>query len=47
VDFVCGKIKIPQYALIYNDQVLDFSENEVSIRDSLGKKFDYQQLMND
>lgn len=47
VDFVRGDITIPQYVMIYNDEVLGFSENDVFIKDSLGDKFDYQQLMND
>lgn len=41
IDFVLGR----KFVLIYNDTVQGFSQEQVSIEQSLGSEFDYQQLM--
>lgn len=43
--FVRGEITIPRYVRIYDDRVLNYEGEMVSIRDALGAKFDYNLLM--
>lgn len=43
--FVLGLTTIPRYALIYDGRRLRFDGEPVTIRDALGAKFDYDQLM--
>ena len=44
--FVRGWIKVPKYAHIYNDEKLWLSGPRWTIRDALGTKFNYRELMN-
>lgn len=44
--FVEGQISVPKYAEIYNGKVVGMDSSEmVTIRDALGTKFDYSELM--
>lgn len=43
--FVRSKLKIPRFALVFDDTVLRFEGDDVSISDCLGKKFNYTELM--
>ena len=43
--FVNNQIKILSHTLIYNGKIIGFSKDEISIIDSLGKKFNYNELM--
>lgn len=43
--FVTGKTSIPEYAFIYDDDVLDYSSKEIFIKQALENKFDYLKLM--
>lgn len=44
--FVEGKVEVPMHAYIYNNRVRGFSDDKfVSIKDCLGKKFSYSELM--
>lgn len=43
--FVRDDIKIPKRAYIYNGKRLKYSEDEVSISEAIGHKFNYQELM--
>lgn len=45
IDFLNNKIKIPKSALIYNDEVLGFSEKQVSVNDVVKEFFDFEVLM--
>lgn len=45
-DFVGNKIEIPSHALVYNSKCFGFSEEKTNIIKSLGKKFNYNDLMN-
>jgi hypothetical protein len=45
VAFVEQRITVPSHALVYNDQCLGFSEEQVLISKCLGKRFDYAKLM--
>lgn len=47
LDFLNGVITIPQKAFVYNNQVFDVSEKQVSFRDCFGKKFDYDEMLSD
>lgn len=44
-DFVNAKVMVRKYALIYNGKFLGFDGGMVTIKDSLGKHFDYAELM--
>lgn len=44
--FLRGQLSIPKYARVYNGRVLGFDSTEmVTIKDALGTKFDYTELM--
>lgn len=44
--FVCGRLDLPKYAKVYDGRVIGFEETPmVFIRDCLGSKFDYTELM--
>ena len=43
--FVTGRIKVPSHARIYNGRCLGLTGELVSIRDCLGKRFNYDELM--
>jgi hypothetical protein len=45
VDFCEGKIKVKQHVLIYNQKAVGFSEEEISITESLKDNFNYSELM--
>ena len=46
VDFVLNKVKVSEYKNIFNNKVLGSSLNEINIKDALGTKFNYEELMN-
>jgi len=45
--FILGQIELPAHALVYDGALLrlDESDGYISIRDALGEKFSYQELM--
>ncbi|MDO8451954.1 MAG: hypothetical protein Q7S76_03735 [bacterium] len=43
--FVNNEISVPSFHRSYNNTVLEWSNNQVSIVGALGEKFDYRQLM--
>lgn len=45
-DFVEGNVKIKEIANVFDDKVLGFAGKEMSIKECLGAKFDYYQLLN-
>lgn len=45
VKFVCGEVTLPKYAYVYDGVCLRLDGPQVSIREALGKKFDYTALM--
>ena len=45
MDFVSGKMSVKSHVHIYNNIVMGFSDTTITIREALGKKFDYQELM--
>lgn len=46
VAFAYGSVRVPKWALVYDGKLLDFDNSStVSIRDVLGKRFDYAELM--
>ena len=45
VDFVLQKDTISKYATIYHDTPLEFWGPQVTIKECLGKKFNYRELM--
>lgn len=46
IGFVEGTVVVASHVLIYNGRMLAFSEEDIGIRDALGRKFDYSELMN-
>lgn len=45
IAFAAGRIKIPKKVVIYNKKVVGFSEEQISIKDSINDNFDYEELM--
>jgi len=43
--FVYGRIRISRYALVYNAKLLGYDGHEISIKDALGDRFNYTELM--
>lgn len=44
--FVRGEITVPQYAKLFNNKSYGLTGDEISIREALGTKFNYDELMN-
>lgn len=44
-DWVDGNVSVPKYAYIYNQKLYKLSEEKVFIKDALGDRFDYRELM--
>jgi len=44
-DFINNTVMVQKYAMVYNDEVLGYSGDLVSIVESLNNKFDYNELM--
>jgi hypothetical protein len=45
-DFVDGKVVIPRVAVVYNNTLERLEGDSLSIREALGKRFSYEELMN-
>jgi hypothetical protein len=43
--FLYGKCAVPEIAFVYNQQCIGFSENLCTVRDRVGEKFNYDELM--
>lgn len=43
--FVKGLVTVPSYVTTYNMETLGFSEEHINIRQALGTKFDYTEMM--
>lgn len=44
-DFIAGRVTVPQYAYIYNGNLLELGGVDIHIEHALGKKFDYREIM--
>lgn len=44
-DFVEGKITIPSIAATYNNKLVEFRGRQIGVKEALGKKFNYEELM--
>jgi hypothetical protein len=44
--FVKIELKVSKYVLLYNSQFRGFEGSQININESLGNKFNYQELMN-
>lgn len=44
--FAHGFVTIPKYAKFYDGRVMGFEGDRVTVRDALGDRFDYDELMN-
>jgi hypothetical protein len=44
-DFVQDEIRVPKYALLYNNQLIALEGPEIGIQDALGDRFNYDELM--
>lgn len=45
LEFVSGDATVPKYARLYDGRCLGLTGDQVSIRDALGKRFKYDELM--
>jgi hypothetical protein len=46
MQFAKGLVQVPQYVYLYNDTLKDVSTETVYIKDCVGKKFSYSEIMN-
>ena len=44
-DFVNGKITIPKWVKLYNKEIIGFAEDPITIKEALGTKFNYEEMM--
>lgn len=45
--FVCDELRVPKYARIYDGRCLGLIGEPIGIRDALGDRFDYRELMSE
>lgn len=45
VDFIMGRATVTKYALTFNSNLLGYEGKQVGIRECIGEKFDYDELM--
>ena len=45
VAFVLGNLRIPREVMIFDDKIYGVSEREITIREALGKRYNYNELM--
>ena len=45
-EFIYGRAKLPKHILIYNKRFQGFSDEETTIKESLGDDFNYYELLN-
>jgi hypothetical protein len=43
--FALNQVKVPKYVYLYNNEVLDFSEERINIFEALSTHFNYEELM--
>ena len=43
--FIQGGLRISSHVVVYNNEVVEFSDTTTTIREALGKKFNYAELM--
>lgn len=46
IDFVLNRVEVPSHVFLYLNEVVGHSEQQVYIREAIGKKFSYEELMN-
>lgn len=46
IDFANGRIRLPSYVYSYNNIVVDTDGEDITIRDALGERFSYREMMN-
>ena len=44
-EFAKGNLQVPKYVYLYNDTLMDMSNETIFIKDTIGKKFNYDELM--
>lgn len=44
-EFARNEITVPKYAILYNQTLLELTGDQISIKDALGEKFDYLNIM--
>lgn len=45
IAFAEGKLTVPKFAIIFNNQLQNFEGEEINIHQALGKRFNYDELM--
>lgn len=46
IRFFLNQITIPSHVFIYNNKIQGYSKTQTTVKKSLGKKFNYEELMN-
>ena len=44
IDFVKGLVTVPAYAMIFNNTVFEWADEQIDVKTALGTKFDYAKL---
>ncbi len=44
IDFVFGRVSVPEFVMVYNNNVVDVSDTQVHIQDVLGAQFSYLEI---
>jgi hypothetical protein len=44
--YAARRIRLPEYCIVYNGEKMGFDGKQIDIAESLGKKFNYRELMN-
>lgn len=47
VSFVSQNAVVPKYVYLYNNKPLGFSDEQIGVREALGNKFSYEELLNE
>ena len=45
IAFVCGELRVPAHVFLFDGRVQGWDEETITIRDALGKNFNYAKLM--
>ena len=45
VQFVLGQVRVPRKVVVYGNQLVSWSSEATTIKEALGDKFDYDELM--
>ncbi len=45
IDFVYGRIKLPEWVLLYQNKVIEIAQTKIDVKTALGQYINYEELM--